>query len=165
MVAEEVENSAAKNDASTLYEGADRLSQKDIRKIKQMLKEGSITLDQQDVIERLLSTLMAEQQMRLKSEEQHCRMVDNLVRNQVKLVSQFTLLIMYLLILFYCLGGTIETAQGAVSSERRRHSRAAIHCAHQAKRISSRQLRQLREHFPNSFKGELNHTAYTQSAE
>lgn len=95
VVAEEVENSAAKNDASTLYEGADRLSQKDIRKIKQMLKEGSITLDQQDVIERLLSTLMAEQQMRLKSEEQHCRMVDNLVRNQVKLVSQFTLLIMY----------------------------------------------------------------------
>ena len=41
--------------------------------------------DQTRVIEKLLTTLTKEQQMRLKSEEQHSQMVDQLVKNQVKL--------------------------------------------------------------------------------
>ena len=47
--------------------------------------------DQTRVIEKLLTTLTKEQQMRLKSEEQHSQMVDQLVKNQVKLEQQLKL--------------------------------------------------------------------------
>lgn len=85
-MSEEVENSQSPRKV----EGGDGqvLTQKDLRKIKQMLKDGKMSKQQQAVIERLLFTLTAEQEMRFKSEQQHSKVVDNLVHNQVMMEEQ-----------------------------------------------------------------------------
>lgn len=46
---------------------------------------------QQTIVERLLYTLTVEQDMRFKSEQQHSKVVDNLVQNQVMMEEQVKL--------------------------------------------------------------------------
>ena len=51
-----------------------------------MISSNQLSIDQHMIFEKLLLNLSIEQQMRLKSEEQHYQMVDQLVKNQVNLV-------------------------------------------------------------------------------
>ena len=63
-----------------------------------MISSNQLSMDQHMIFEKLLLNLSIEQQMRLKSEEQHYQMVDQLVKNQVNLVRNQSFII---IICFY----------------------------------------------------------------